>query len=57
MEDMHILIVILLSIGVVMVSAFALLRLLQDLHEQASPSGDADEREPASRRTDINSHA
>ena len=54
---MHIFIVILMSVGVVMVLAFALLSVLRDLHDQASPSGDADEKDPASRRSDIGSHA
>ena len=54
---MHILIVILMCVGVLMVLAFALLSVLRDLHEQASPRGDADETDPASRRSDINSHA
>jgi hypothetical protein len=54
---MHILIVILMCVGVLMVLAFALLSILRDLHEQAAPSSDAGEKDPASRRTDINSHA
>jgi ABC-type sugar transport system permease subunit len=54
---MHILIVILMCVGVVMVLAFALLSVLRDLYEQAALDGDADAKDPASRRTDINSHA
>jgi hypothetical protein len=54
---MYIVIVILMCVGVVMVLAFALLSVLRDLHDPASPSGDADEKEPVSRRSDINSHA
>jgi len=56
-KDMHILIVILMCVGVVMLLAIALLSVLRDLHDQAAPGGEADEKEPASRRTDINSHA
>jgi hypothetical protein len=54
---MHILIVILMCVGVVMVLAFALLTVLRDLHEHAAAGADVDAKDPASRRTDINSHA
>lgn len=54
---MHILIVILLCVGLLMVLAFGLLSVLRDLHEDTAPGADVETTEPASRRTDINSHA